>query len=42
MAYEQMDDVHQLLDKQKRLFLADRNYDASDLFFYFELKKMGG
>lgn len=37
MAYEQMDDVHQLLDKQKRLFLADRNYDASDLFFYFEM-----
>ena len=39
MAYEQMDDVHQLLDKQKRLFLADRNYDASDLFFYFEINK---
>lgn len=37
MAYEQMDDVHQMLDKHKRLFLADRNYDASDLFFYFEM-----
>lgn len=37
MAYEQMDDVHRLLDKHKRLFLADRNYDASDLFFYFEM-----
>ena len=37
MAYEQMNDVHQILCKHKRLFLADRNYDASDLFFYFEM-----
>lgn len=37
MAYEQMDNIHKLLDGHKRLFLADRNYDASDLFFYFEI-----
>ena len=36
MAYEQMDNVHKLLNKHKRLFLADRNYNASDLFLYFE------
>ena len=37
MAYEQMKNVHNILSDQKRLFLADRGYDASELFLYFEM-----
>lgn len=38
MAYQQMENIYEILNEQNIIFLADRNYDASDLFVYFNMK----
>lgn len=37
MSYEQMKDVHDVLENHKILFLADRNYPSTDMFIYYNM-----
>lgn len=37
MAYEQMSDVHDVLENHKILFIADRYYPSTDMFIYYEM-----
>lgn len=38
MAYEQMNNIHDILEKQKVIYMGDRNYPSTDIFVYYNMK----
>ncbi|MFQ7317688.1 MAG: transposase, partial [Massilimicrobiota timonensis] len=38
MAYEQMNNIHDILEKQKVIYMGDRNYPSTDIFIYYNMK----
>lgn len=39
MAYEQMENAHEILKDRKLLFIADRYYPSTDMFIYYYMKE---
>ena len=38
MAYEQMNNIHDILENQKVIYIGDRNYPSTDMFIYYNMK----
>lgn len=38
MAYEQMNNIHDILENQKVIYMGDRNYPSTDMFIYYNMK----
>ena len=38
MAYEQMNNIHDILENQEVIYMGDRNYPSTDMFIYYNMK----